>query len=59
MKEEAIQSRLLAFFNRLSSKDKDLVLKVSEAIHEGSKGNNEDCLKSNSCDEVVKMRSDT
>ena len=42
MKEEARQSKLLAFFTRLSGKDKDLVLKVTETIHKETKDNEGD-----------------
>ena len=45
MKEEARQSKLLAFFNQLSGKDKDLVLKVTETIHKENKDNEGDNSK--------------
>ena len=34
MDKEARRARLLAFFNRLTNSNKDLVLKISEAIQE-------------------------
>jgi hypothetical protein len=41
MKEDAKKARLLAFFNSLSNSDKDLVLKVSEAIQEENQDTDE------------------
>jgi hypothetical protein len=52
MKEEARQSLLLAFFNRLSGKDKDLALKVSEAIYKESKDKGGGRSKGSSCGEM-------
>jgi hypothetical protein len=45
MKGDARQARLLAFFNRLTNKDKGLVLKVLEVIHKENQGSSGDSLE--------------